>query len=70
MITLLNDFHQSLVRLRPRGDRLSASQVKRARRVLCGYDGCTCGGVCGERGRQPDTLAITGRPDGSAEIIY
>jgi hypothetical protein len=52
-ITLKNDFHNTQIGLKSRhGHRLSPSQVAKARKVLCGIDGCTCGGHCGERGPQ------------------
>ena len=30
----------------------SVSQIKRAKKALCGIDGCTCSGDAGTRGRQ------------------
>ncbi len=57
MITLKNTFHGTSINLRPRDSRLSVHQVRRARRILCGIDGCTCGGPCGERGAEYVTYA-------------
>lgn len=56
-ITLTNDFHHTSVRLVVDVDNcghelLSPSQVKRARRTLCGVAGCTCGDVAGCRPQQ------------------
>jgi len=73
-ITLKNDFHHTRVSLKSRhGHRLSPGQVTRARRELCGIDGCTCGGYCGERGPQstPDgraRIAIHPTEDGGADL--
>ncbi len=53
MITIRNNFHNTTIRLKAQiGDKLTASQVKRARSVLCGVRGCLCGGSLGERGPQ------------------
>jgi hypothetical protein len=49
-ITLNNDFHGTSVNLRANGDRLSAGQVAKARRTLCGVAGCRCSGKTGMRG--------------------
>ena len=51
-----NDFHNTEVTLVAKSVykgvwHLTRSQVNRARRVLCGVAGCTCGGVLGQRGR-------------------
>ena len=55
MITIENNFHHTMCRLRASvGDVLIVSQVKRCRKVLCGIPGCTCGGELGERGPQSD----------------
>ncbi len=53
-IELINDFHNSAVRLRVRGIpcELSAGQVRRAKRTLCGVGGCLCSGILGTRGIQ------------------
>ncbi len=50
MITLKNNFHDTEVRINPKDGELSAHQVKRARKVLCGIDSCTCGNEAGMRG--------------------
>ena len=48
-----NDFHNTEVRIRSTlGDELSTSQIARAKRALCGIDGCRCSGDAGERGPQ------------------
>lgn len=53
-LTLVNDFHRTSVNLVSKDERtLSPRQVKRARKALCGIDGCTCGGDLGERGNNP-----------------
>lgn len=52
-ITLTNDFHHSSISLkRSTAHPLSAREVARARRALCGINGCTCAGVAGTRGTQ------------------
>ncbi len=61
-ITLTNDFHGTHVRLDVPAlshihneievQRITPHQRARARRTLCGIDGCTCGGAFGQRGRQ------------------
>ena len=51
MITLTNNFHHTTYTLRANyGEALSPSQIRRARKALCGVQGCTCGGNLGERG--------------------
>ena len=65
-VTLINDFHNSEVRVRPsgpHGDVLSARQVTRVRRELCGIEGCCCGGVRGGE------HALEERPDGTALVV-
>jgi hypothetical protein len=60
-ITLRNDFHNSEVTLRAvAGQELSLLQVLRARRILCGIKGCTCGGNLGERGQQAVEVDVIG----------
>ena len=50
MITLTNNFHNTSVRIRANiGDELSQAQIRRSRQILCGFEGCTCGGLLGER---------------------
>jgi hypothetical protein len=61
MITIINEFHKSEVRVRANiGDVLTARQVRRIRRTLCGRIGCTCGGILSERGHQP--VPFDGQP--------
>ena len=79
-ITLTNEFHGTKVRLRPGPGvpgssyqiaTLSPSQVRRARRELCGIPDCTCGGAAGERGPQEyrgERVLIQPSGDGSAVI--
>ena len=53
MITITNNFHGTSVNLKANiGDELTESQVKRARKQLCGVSGCTCWGMLGNRGKQ------------------
>jgi len=53
MITLTNNFHGTSANIRAAiGDELTASQIKRAKRELCGIHGCTCSGPAGARGKQ------------------
>jgi hypothetical protein len=68
-ITLTNEFHNSAVTLRPTGNRLSPGQVKRAKRELCGIDGCTCSDSAGTRGRVAGIEEIEFNADGSAVLI-
>lgn len=60
-VTLTNDFHNSSVTLLCEVLQHihseytiypTPSQIRRAKRVLCGVDGCECSGVCGIRGKQ------------------
>lgn len=69
-VSLTNDFHGSRVRVRPdAAGWLSAGQITRARRALCGVRDCTCGGPLGERGRQDATVEDHGfARDGSRRI--
>lgn len=61
MITVTNDFHNTQVTLRAReGEALTDSQIRRARRELCGVAGCMCGGAIGERGTQDYEVLIDG----------
>lgn len=49
MMILHNDYHHRQVRVNLRGStQLSPRQVRTARKVLCGIEGCTCGGIAGE----------------------
>lgn len=69
-ITITNDFHNTAASLNIEiGKPLSASQIARARRTLCGIDGCTCGGNLGERGAQNVQIDVRGyRNDGGLDI--
>lgn len=60
-VTLTNDFHNTSVRIRcevlSHIHNLSTiypsvGQIKKAKKALCGIDGCTCSGDAGIRGRQ------------------
>lgn len=51
-ITFRNDFHHTTVTLRVSGDTLSARQVRRAWKALCGIADCHCSDVLGARGQQ------------------
>jgi hypothetical protein len=68
MLTLTNDFHNTEVKLRLRGNRLSPRQVKRSARALCGIAECTCSGALGQRGEQPDALRFEQLEDGGVEV--
>ena len=58
-IILENHFHNTSVSFNTRpGQVLSASQVARARRELCGIEGCHCGGA--ERGDGTHALIQVG----------
>lgn len=51
-ITLTNDNHNTSINLVVAGNKLSESQISRARRTLCGCAGCTCSNDLGMRGPQ------------------
>jgi hypothetical protein len=52
-LRLVNNFHNTETTIHvPESGKLTATQVRRARRALCGVTGCTCGGELGERGPQ------------------
>lgn len=52
-ITIKNDFHDTSVNLRVvLGQPLTANQIRRAWKKLCGDNDCVCGGRIGERGKQ------------------
>ena len=57
-ITLTNDFHNTEVTLNVKNGIITVGQVKRARRVLCGISGCTCGDDLGARGKQEHAYEI------------
>lgn len=69
MITLKNDFHNTEVRLNPKGGTLSASQIRRSEKVLCGIDGCTCGDAGGMRGQQDYEVEFDMSWDGKMSAI-
>lgn len=59
--TLRNDFHNTTVNVRAQGVqhiwneiniKLSPSQIKRAKKALCGVAWCACGNDAGMRGNQ------------------
>ena len=59
--TLRNNFHNTQVNVRCQGVqhmageiniKLSATQIKRVKRALCGVAGCTCGNDASLRGPQ------------------
>lgn len=67
MLTILNDFHNTTAQVRPGLDGiLSASQVLRVRRKLCGVSECRCGGTLGERG--PRAVEIEPLGDGRVRL--
>ena len=51
-ITLTNDFHNTEVALNVKNNLISAGQIRRANKELCGIDGCTCSDDLGTRGPQ------------------
>ena len=52
-ITFANDFHNTTARVRIHlGTELSHAKIRRVRKALCPSQGCTCGGVIGQRGKQ------------------
>lgn len=57
-ITLRNDFHNTEVTLNVKNDTITAGQVKRSRKVLCGISGCTCGDDLGARGEQEHAYEV------------
>jgi hypothetical protein len=69
MITLKNDFHNTEVRVNPKNNELSASQVKHARKVLCGIEGCTCGNEAGMRGHDNPAIEFDHRWSNNKYII-
>ena len=70
-IVLTNDFHKTQVVLFPKlFDKvywLTAGQLKRSRRVLCGIHDCTCGDHAGTRGPQDYELDFS--IHGGASVI-
>ena len=69
-ITLSNDFHNTEISLNVKNGQLSAGQVKRAQKVLCGLSDCRCSGDIGYRGRQQDGIdGIEAKHDRHGNII-
>jgi len=58
IVTLANDFHNVVTTLRPKNGRLSARQVKKVRKALCGIAGCCCGDALGRRGPQENEIEV------------
>lgn len=69
-ITLTNDFHKTAVNLRVSGNSLSASQIKRAKKVLCGVADCCCSGALGTRGTQSAHVELVGWGGNQVGIIH
>jgi hypothetical protein len=67
MIKLFNDFHNTEVTLRLTGSYLSAYQVKKAWKVLCGSRDCSCGNIMGMRGIQ--TARVIGQDYRDGDLI-
>ena len=70
---LTNDFHGTATKVLarevlPGRIGLTYRQVRRAKRRLCGIQGCRCGGYAGERGRY--YLEITRQGERAADTIY
>jgi len=57
-ITLSNNFHNIETSLRVKNGKLSAAQVKKAHKILCGIKGCTCGDDLGRRGPQENEIEV------------
>jgi len=73
MMTLINSFHDTEIRVRPEGPNLSPRQVRRAHSALCGSADCECSGPAGERGPQylddGSRVFLQPRQDGGAVIL-
>jgi hypothetical protein len=74
-MNIRNEFHDTEVTLVARSVYkgrwyLTRSQVNRARRVLCGIDGCTCGGLLGQRGWDglPGGIDISTDTEGGVDV--
>jgi hypothetical protein len=66
-IELRNDFHNTHTRIRVRPDgTVSARVVSRARRTLCGCNGCTCSGADGSR---PGSRIVGPTPSGDFLVL-
>jgi len=66
-ITLTNDFHNSSVNLVPYKGTLSAGQVKRAKRALCGVSECSCSDELGQRG--PQAFGVEVQQDSVGDLV-
>jgi hypothetical protein len=69
-ITLTNDFHGTRVALRVNGDSLTASQIRRAKKTLCGVAGCCCSGALGTRGTQTAHVELVGWGDNQVGVVH
>ena len=55
--TLVNEFHNTTITLRAKTTKnngiyfISANQVKKAKKTLCGIPGCLCSGELGTQGK-------------------
>jgi hypothetical protein len=65
-LILTNDIHQTSITVRPLNSHLSASQMRRVRRELCGLDDCSCGAV---RGHQVNRTQVIRDEKGGAEVF-
>ena len=68
-ITLSNEFHNTKIEMVAQLDGqgnvwLSKGQVVKARRALCGIEGCTCGDAAGCRPQM-----VEDQQDGSARLL-
>lgn len=66
-VDLYNSFHVTFLTLS--ADEygcLSAGQVRKARKILCGIEGCTCGGSAGQR--PVGQYGYEEQPDGGAYL--
>ena len=85
LVTLRNDFHNTSVNIRCRvlshvttADVATAypnaSQIKRAKKALCGVSGCCCSNAAGIRGKQETNygkkLEVNLDADAAAEAGY
>lgn len=70
IITLTNDFHNTEITLNCKNGKLSAGQVKKAQKALCGMSDCCCSGDIGYRGKQQDGIdGIEAEIDRNGNII-
>ncbi len=70
MITLRNTFHNTEIRIRKGfGERVSMPTLKRWRRALCGFDGCSCGqDVASQRGPELDAWVVEADSRGTCTV--